>query len=250
MTSGEAERMSSREKTKPRKPGRKVARAKQRATKIAPPAGRARHRAGTERDLIEAVGAVLAAEDGPLSLSSVARHAGVDKALVYRYFGSFEGLLDAYVKDSTYWPAAADVAFDPDALRALPLGVRFVTVLQRYARALRARPETLAILAAELSGRAAFPRVFQLALEARREAFGRELFELSLDAPPGLDVAALASVATGSLHYLLIRARQVELFNGIPLAKDEGWARIEAALEAAVLGAVADSGRSKQLRRR
>lgn len=163
----------------------------------------------------------------------------MDKALVYRYFGSFDGLLGAYVQDSIYWPTPADVAGDPDVLLRMPFGTRLATVLRRYAAALRARPDTLAILAAELSDRAAFPAVFHAALEERREAFGRELFKLAHDAPAGIDVHALATLMTGSIHYLLIRARQVALFNGIPLATDEGWARIEETIERTVVSAVA-----------
>ncbi len=207
---------------------------KSRPDKQPPP--RPRHRAGTERTLIEAVGATLA--DGGVSalgLSAVARRAGVDKALIYRYFGSFEQLLDAYIKDAIYWPTPDDVAGDRGALMAMPFAQRFATVMKRYAAAIRARPDTIAILAAEL---AAGATPFQAALEGRREQFGLALLALAHDAPAGLDVPALATVVTGSIHYLLIRARQVALFNGIAIATDEGWSRIEAAIDRTVRGAV------------
>jgi len=178
---------------------------------------------------------VLAHEGAPaLSPASVARRAGVDKALVYRYFGSFDGLLKAYVEGSLSWPTLADVAGDADALLALPFGARCALIMRRYAAALRARPDTVAILAAELLERTPF----HAALEQRREQFGAALFQLAKDAPPGVDVEALATLMTGAIHYLLIRARQVEVFNGIHLASDAGWSRIESALDAALSGAL------------
>jgi AcrR family transcriptional regulator len=197
---------------------------------------RTRHRAATERDLVKAVGVVLA-EQGPAGLgaSNVARAAGVDKALIYRYYESFEGLIDAYARDELYWPTEADVAPDEAVLLTLPFEQRVVRIFARYATALRSRPETLAILAGELAERGSFQGV----LEARREAFGLALMKFGHDAPPGLDVPALVTVLTGAIHYLLIRSRQVRWFNGIEINTDAGWHRVEAAISLCVLAAVA-----------
>lgn len=187
---------------------------------------------------MKAVGAVLA-EQGPngLSASNVARAAGVDKALIYRYFESFEGLIGAYAQDELYWPTEQDVAPDAEVLLALPFEQRVVQIFRRYAVALRSRPETLAILAGELATRGPFQGV----LEGRREAFGLALFKFAQGAPSGLDVPALVTVLTGAIHYLLIRARQVRWFNGIELNTDAGWQRIEDAIGLCVLAAVAQA---------
>lgn len=202
---------------------------------------RARHRAATERDLVKAVGHVLATQGpGALGASQVARAAGVDKALIYRYFESFEGLIAAYSQDALYWPTAEDLVYDEARLLALPLEVRVVEIFRRYATALRNRPETLAILAGELAERGPFQGV----LEARREAFGLALFKFGYDAPPGVDMAALVTLLTGAIHYLLIRARQVRWFNGVELNTDAGWQRIEQAIAVSVEGAIAMARRS------
>jgi AcrR family transcriptional regulator len=201
--------------------------------KAAPRAVRPRHRAATEQDLLTAVGRVLAEEGAAaLSSSNIAQRANVDKALIYRYYGSLEGLLKAFAETELYWPTAAEVIPDRQELLALPVEERFVRILLRYAQALRARPDTLAILAGELSQRGEF----QSALEGRREAFGQVLFELGADAPPGFDLAAVATLLTGAIHYLLIRGRQVAVFNGIALSTDAGWARLEQAIRYLVRG--------------
>jgi AcrR family transcriptional regulator len=186
-----------------------------------------RHRAATENDLIQAVGQVLA-EQGASALgpSTVAQKAAVDKALIYRYFGSFDGLIEAFTNNALYWPSVEEIVPDRSTLLAMPFYERLAEVMLRYARALNARPDTLAILAAELTQRSEF----QAALEERRERFGLALLTLGHDAPPNYDLPAVATLLTGAIHYLLIRRRQVTTFNGIAIATDEGWARIEAML--------------------
>jgi hypothetical protein len=61
---------------------------------------------------------------------------------------------------------------------------------------------------------------------------------LARDVPSGVDVAALAGLFSGAVHYLLLRARKIRLFNGIDLHTEEGWLRLEAAGRAMVLGAL------------
>jgi AcrR family transcriptional regulator len=189
---------------------------------------RPRHRVGTEQALVEAVGAVLAEEGASaLSPSTVAKKAGVDKALVYRYFGTFDDLVAAYAESRSYWPTLEELVPDRAELFARPIADRFAIVLRRYVAALRARPATVDVLAAELLDRVAL----HPSLMSRRETLGLELLSLAHDPPPGVDVAALATVLTSSVHYLLVRARQIRVFNGVDIRSDEGWRRIEDTVE-------------------
>ena len=58
-----------------------------------------RNRPVTERKLIRAVEKLLARGGfGMLGPSAVAREAGVDKMLIYRYFGNLDGLVAAVVQ--------------------------------------------------------------------------------------------------------------------------------------------------------
>jgi hypothetical protein len=71
------------------------------------------------------------------------------------------------------------------------------------------------------------------------------MFELTHDAPAGFDVAAVTSVLSSSIHYLLLRARHIALFNGIAIRSNEGFERIEAAIELlarSAIGAVTQAG--------
>lgn len=206
-------------------PTRRPARGKDAFEEASSKDARPRHRAATERDLISAVSRVLAAQGAAaLTPSNVAHAAAVDKALIYRYFGSFHGLVEAFTNTALYWPTVEEIAPDRAALLALPFAERMACLLLRYGRAMRARPDTLAILAGQLAERGEF----QGMLEARREAFGQALFVFAQDAPAEFDVVAAATLLTGAIHYLLIRGRQVAMFNGIPLGTDAGWQRLEA----------------------
>jgi hypothetical protein len=62
------------------------------ATEAAAP--RSRDRAATEERILAAVGQVLARDGfGAIGVNAIAREAGVDKVLIYRYFGGLPELL-------------------------------------------------------------------------------------------------------------------------------------------------------------
>jgi AcrR family transcriptional regulator len=53
----------------------------------------------TEQRLLDAVGALLAeAGFSALGVNALARRAGVNKSLIYRYYGGMDGLLRAYAE--------------------------------------------------------------------------------------------------------------------------------------------------------
>ena len=105
----------------------------------------------TKRCLLDAVGALLAREGfGALGVNAVAREAGVDKVLIYRYFGGMADLLEAFGQSGDFWPSIAEViGDDPSELMDMPLAQRWAMGLSRYAQALRSRPITKEILAWE-----------------------------------------------------------------------------------------------------
>lgn len=200
-------------------------------------AGRPRDVDATKRRLVNAVGAILA-RDGfsGLGVNAIAHEASTDKALIYRYFGGLSQLFEAYAESANFWPTVDEMAGGSLAeLSELELEARWERALHHYIDELRKRPLTQEILAWELTGR----NEVTARLEEVRERRGLALTNaLARDAPAGTDVAALASVFAGAVHYLMLRARKIRLFNGIDLRTERGWARLEAAAKAMVLGAV------------
>src|SRR5262249_8960060 len=155
----------------------------------------------TKRRLVDAVGAILA-RDGfsRLGVNAVAQQAQTDKALIYRYFGGFAELLQAYAESTAFWPTTEEMAGGPlTELAALPLADRVARVVGSYVAQLRARPLTQEILAWELAER----NEVTARLEEVRERRGLELMMvMARDLGPGVDLAAVASILAGGVHYL------------------------------------------------
>lgn len=191
-----------------------------------------RDRDRTTRQLIEAVGRVLA-RDGfeRCGVNAVAREAGLDKVLIYRYFDGMPGLLTAYGESNTFWPTVDEILGENRCALVLPLGERLEMILSALLDALRSRPETLAIMAWELVQRN--PLTDRLA--EVREKWGKELIAISaFDADAqgqlGEDGIALTNLVVAGIQYLLLRARTVTEYGGVPLNSDEGWQRIRRAI--------------------
>ena len=58
----------------------------------------------TKRKLIDAVGIIIKSKGfSSVRISKVARQAGVDRKLIYRYFGNMNNLTEAYIIENDYW---------------------------------------------------------------------------------------------------------------------------------------------------
>jgi len=195
-------------------------------------APRSRDRAATEERILAAVGEVLA-RDGfhVLGVNAIARQAAVDKVLIYRYFGGLPELLRTWGASGRFWPSVPELlGDDADALRALPFAQRYALFFERFIDALRRRPLTLEILAAEIVERNELTAI----LEAEREQWGFQAEALfggdELEHRPQLRGLTLLLVA--GVIYLLVRARKIRIFGGIDLRSDEGWDALKAAVAA------------------
>ncbi len=200
---------------------------------------RARDKDRTKDRLVAAVGEVLADKGfGAIGVNAVARAAGVDKVLIYRYFGGLDGLVQVYAASGDFWPSVDELIAvdgrwgDEAAYRALSKTQQITTLYGNLIAALRRRPLTLEILAWEMIER----NELTARLEDVREKGGHELMErfapefLRPDSP--VDFAALVGLISAAINYLASRARHIRVFNGINLREDAGWARIEAAIAA------------------
>ena len=196
----------------------------------APRAARERNRDETTARLLGAVGEVLA-RDGfsGVGVNAIAKQAGVDKVLIYRYFGGLPELLKAWGESGRFWPQVDELlGDDPAAFLALPAAERWARFFEHFIDGLRARPLTLEIMAAEMLERNELTAI----LEAEREAWGdqaaRSLGGPEFAARPELQ--ALTLMLIGGVQYLLLRSRKIRVFGGIDLQTDAGWAQLKAAL--------------------
>ena len=199
------------------------------------PPPRPRDRATTEAAIVAAAGQVLARAGFPaLSVQSIATEAGVDRKLVYRYFGGAEGVVEALGGQTDLWLGHPLPPPDPQSTYAATLA----GLLHAYVAALRENTTLQRLLAWELTE----PSAMLLRLErARSAAIATRLPALrGGHAPPeGVDAPAWNAVLLAAINYLTLRARTAGGFAGIDLATPEGWQRIEAVLDQIIESAYA-----------
>jgi AcrR family transcriptional regulator len=190
-----------------------------------------RDRAATEERILEAVGQVLA-RDGfsGLGINAIAKQAGVDKVLIYRYFGGLPELLRAWGDSGRFWPRVADLLQREPGLPSKPPAERYTRFFEHFIDELRARPLTLEILAAEVNDHNELTSILEAEREQWGEEAGRALGGAEFAALPQARAATILLVA--GVQYLLVRARGIRVFGGIDLRSDEGWAEIKRAIAA------------------
>lgn len=196
----------------------------------APPPSHPRDRNTTEERILAALGVVLA-RDGfaAIGVNAVAREAGADKVLIYRYFGGLPGLLATWGRSGRFWPSVDELlGDDPTGFLALPAAERLARFFDHFVDGLRRRPLTLEVMAAEVLVRNELTAL----LEAEREAWGEEAVRVlggpEFVARPALRGQTLLLVA--GVQYLLLRSRKIRTFGGFDLQGDEGWAELKLAL--------------------
>jgi AcrR family transcriptional regulator len=202
--------------------------------------GGGRDRESTRRRILDATGRVLA-RDGfrGLGVNAVAREAGVDKVLIYRYFGGIEALLDRWGREVLV-RAEPRPAADP-AAPATTAADRAAESLLAFARAARRNPQALEVMRWELVEDNALTR--RLA-ELRELAGIDDLARIGIDEEQAraVDLPALAAVLSAGLLHIALRARTAPRWLGIPIRTKQGWARIENAAAALVRTALAGAG--------
>jgi AcrR family transcriptional regulator len=180
----------------------------------------------TKLRLVGAVGSLLAREGfGSLGVNAVATEAGVDKVLIYRYFGGMDDLLAAFGRSSDFWPTIDEViGEDPSELMKLSIAERWAIGLSNYATALRNRPVTKEILAWELIEQ---NDLIQILRQAREEWFMELLTHFPDDADTtDADLVATVLLIVGAIHYFIVLGRLQTDFSGIEIDTDSGWDQI------------------------
>jgi AcrR family transcriptional regulator len=189
----------------------------------------------TSRRLINAVGSLLAKKGFVgVGVNAVAREAGVDKVLIYRYFGGLEGLIAAFAKEGDFWPSALELAGgDLQKFSQMPLDERLSYFGSNFFQALKKRPVTQAIMAWEMIE----PNGLTEELERIREEGIMEFFKLFFTKEEiNFDLQAVIMLLGAGISYLVIRSNHIDVFGGLELNSDEGWKRMEKAFEKIIHG--------------
>jgi AcrR family transcriptional regulator len=182
-----------------------------------------RNRAMTEAKLRRAVEEILAeAGFGAVTPLSVAKRAGVDKMLIYRYFGDLNGLVRSIAFANDFFPSFEDLLAGRscEELLRMPVSQRAAYIVERNVQALLQRPVVLELMAWELIERNELTAIME---EARESLSTRIFAELFPDVLDKARLQAIGALHSASVTYLALRRRKIRWYAGLDLKSDADW---------------------------
>jgi AcrR family transcriptional regulator len=184
-----------------------------------------RDRKATEKLIVNAFETVLLREGVQgLGINAIAQEAGINKVLIYRYYNDLPGLARHWSSNSSFWPSELElIGNDPDAFAKLAISDRVKAVLCNYIDAIRARPATIEMLAAELLNPTDITRALSEGM-ARPGIGVAEYIELEKSEKDLTDkVWKLILMVSAMTAYMTIRERANPLYLGFDMTEDESW---------------------------
>ncbi len=203
----------------------------------------ARDKERTKARIIDAVGGLLTRSGfRAVGVNAVAEAAGVDKVLIYRYFGGLAGLLETVADEPDLWPTVdavlAEAGIDEGGRdHGGTLAEAVAPLLIAYMRLLGRRPAALEAVAWGVAEQ----NPLSDALARRRNEWGNDVAGRVFrgrKAPADRDIQAVLCVLLGAVDHLMALSRLGVSFNGIELGTDGGLGRIEDAVAVLVHGAL------------
>ncbi len=195
-----------------------------------------RNRPLTEAKLRKAVEDLLV-EGGfsALTPSAVGLRAGVNKMLIYRYFGDLPGLIRSIAYADDFFPTFELLRGDlsVDQMLAMPVGQRAAYIIHRNARILLERPVVLELMVWELVERNELTAI----MEEARETLGLKLMaDLFPDVGDRRMLQAVSALLSAGVAYLAIRQRKIRWYAGLDLKSGGAWDDLAAAVETMTAG--------------
>lgn len=184
-----------------------------------------RNREATEKRLLDTVGRMIAKQGfEKLGINAVSSQSGVSKILIYRYFGSIDGLIAAYIRKHDFW---LNASFEfPDPAQTVPA---VKELFRQQTERLRNDPVLRKLYRWELSCNNDMIK----SLREQREKAGRDLIRrvCELTGRPQQEIAAVASIISASITYLVMLSDYCPVYNGIAITQDTGWEQIRKEVE-------------------
>ena len=194
-----------------------------------------RDRGATEKAILKAAKSLLAQEGFQnFGINAVARRAGYDKQLIYRYYGGLDGLVEAIGADLGTW-VKDRIPEDTGGMFLLTYGDLMERLSLLFLEALRDDPLMRRIVAWEISENT--EQVRRLS-EARSKALGLWLDRMrgSLTPPKGIDPAAVNALIFASIQHLVLSAAAGGQCAGLVLKNGKDWEKAATALKRLVRG--------------
>ena len=199
------------------------------------PEKRMRNRAATEQAILDAAKRLLAEEGFQnFGINAVARGAGCDKQLIYRYYGGLDGLVEAIGADLGSW-VKDRIPDDTGGMFLLTYGDLMERLALLFLDALRVDPLMRRIVAWEVSENS--EQVRRLS-EARSKALAGwiERMRGSLTPPKGIDAQAVNAMIFAAIQHVVLSATLSNQCAGLVLKTARDWEKASTALKRIVRG--------------
>jgi AcrR family transcriptional regulator len=191
--------------------------------------GEIRNKEKTKQKLLNAVGKLLKTKGhAAVKVNAVASASGVNKRLIYEYFGGLDGLIDEYIKQQDYWKTLKDTHIIDEADN----GKQFIIdMLNGQFDALRGNKALQKMIVWELSeGRKSLK-----ANAMEREEYGNQIFSEVMDVYFGKNAErfrAIMALLISGIYYLNIHTGvNGSTFCGLDLKSDNGRDEIKNAID-------------------
>lgn len=169
----------------------------------------------------------LLKEGSDLGVNILAEKSGLNKVLIYRYFGGWDGLLEAYAKRINLWRSIReDLESGLEKRHWQSWQETTFWVFKTYRIRLVESPVYLRILKEEMKN----PNPLTRKLEVEREEEGLNISHLIARFFPVLeknDVLAAGAFVMSGITYLVLKATEVDTFNGLDMRDEKSWERID-----------------------
>jgi len=185
----------------------------------------------TKEKLIQAVGKVLKREGYQgMTAQKLAREAGVDKSLIYRYFGEVDNLVEIFLLREDYWATKAKTV--NDALSGMEdLSVKDLVnfFLEKQLEVVSSDEVVQKVMLWSISEN--HPLMEKLIRQ--REETGSDLFKVTdtIFEGSGVNYRAVSAILVAAIYYLSLHNAQNEgTFCELNLRSEEGMAEIAKAI--------------------
>lgn len=194
-------------------------------------AGTIRNKERSREKFLEAVGKILATDGYPgLKVNNIAKVAGVDKKMIYTYFGGTDRLIDEYIMAQDFWSnVKGDLPESNDGGQALAR--QTLTQQLDYVNENKILQKILLLGLAEKRSSLQY-------IADERERNGEVLFNRITDpyfAENATEYRAVMAILISGIYYLnMYKGVNADTFCGIDLTKQAGTDTIKKALEKVV----------------
>lgn len=189
---------------------------------------KSRNKEQSKQQLLDAVGEILRTKGySELKVNQIAATAGLDKKLIYNYFGSKDNLLSEYIHSQDFW---SNVKQDSVTVQIPDNGKHLsIAMLLQQFDFVRDNAELQKVLLWRLSE----PQPFLQQLTENQEKVGEQLFQSIFDPhfkEKALDYRAIMAILVAGAYYLnLYSSVNGSVFCGIDLNTDSGRGKIQKA---------------------